>query len=182
LVFKRKKQIDPLRETLRAIYGAKQGISRIEALMDKISSRRARMLEIAGQLEARGETYLARKYAEEISKLDKIYNRLADIRLFLEKISLSLEYAISYKSFREIASEVAVLLNDLKKIPEATVPEVNMVLTDLEYSIRNLEEMDYSIPEASEPVVSDTNEVNKIIEEAREIIKKKLETEISVDS
>ena len=98
MIFK-KKRVDPMRETLYAIYSVKQGISRLEVLMDRISSRRKRMLEVAATLEARGESFLAKKYAAEISKLDKIYSRLADLKLVLEKISISLEYAMSLRKY-----------------------------------------------------------------------------------
>ncbi len=173
----RKKKIDPVRETIYAIYNTKKGISKLEALMDRINSRRNRMLEVAAQLEARGETFLAKKYAAEIAKLDKINNRLADLVLVLEKISISLEYALSLKNFREIASEVSDLLNELKKLPETTIPEIGLVLSNLEYSIKNLESMNYGTPDLEMDITPSGSEVDKIIEEAREILRKKLETE-----
>ena len=46
MLFSRKK-INPYKETLYAIYHAKNGISRIEALIDRINARRRKMLEIA---------------------------------------------------------------------------------------------------------------------------------------
>lgn len=181
MIFKRRK-IDPLRETLYAIYHTKQGISRIEVLMDKISSRRERLLEIAAKLETRGESFLAKKYAAEIAKLDRIYNRLADLRLVLEKVNMSLEYALTLKNFREIASEINGLISELKKLPETTIPEIGLVLTNLEYSIKNLENIDYGIPDATDISVATDSDVNRIIEEAREIVKKKLEPEIVSDN
>ncbi len=179
MIFKKKK-VDPIRETVYAIYNVRQGINRLEVLMDRIMTRRKRMLDVAAQLEARGETFLAKKYASEIAKLDKIYNRLADLKLVLEKIAISLEYALSLKKFQETARDISNLLSELKKLPETTIPEIGLVIANLEHSIKKLEEINYTFPEAPDLTYSSDHEVGKIIEEAREILKKKLETELTV--
>jgi division protein CdvB (Snf7/Vps24/ESCRT-III family) len=178
MIFKKKK-IDPIRETVYAIYNLKRGINRLEALMDRIMSRRKRMLEIAAQLEARGESFLAKKYAAEIAKLDKIYSRLADLKLVLEKISISLEYTLSLRNFQSTARDIAALLNDLKRLPETTIPEIGLMITNLEHSIKNLEETDYDIIDLPDITYASDRDVGRIIEEAREILRKKLETEMS---
>jgi len=68
LVFKRK--IDPVRETLAAIYKINQGISKIEYLLDKLNSRRDKLIEYAISLENRGERFLAKKYVEEAKRIE----------------------------------------------------------------------------------------------------------------
>ncbi|MEM4619218.1 MAG: hypothetical protein QW607_03275, partial [Desulfurococcaceae archaeon] len=78
MIFKKKK--NPLREAIYAAYHVKNGISKLDILVDRIKTRRNRLLEIAAELEARGESFLAKKYASEVSKLDNICNRLLDIR------------------------------------------------------------------------------------------------------
>lgn len=182
MVFRRRK-VNPYKETLYAIYNVKQGMSRIEALMDRIKSRRHRMLEIAAQLEMRGETFLAKKYASEIAKLDKIHSRLADLRLVLEKIVLSLEYAMTIHNFKGIAKEVLNLTNELKKLPEATIPDIGLLFANLESTLRNLEMSSYEVPDiGSSFIVEDYTDSEKILMEAREIIKKKLETELAVSN
>ena len=180
MIFKRKK-VDPIRETVYAIYNVKQGINRLDVLMDRIMSRRRRLLDIAAQLEARGESFLARKYASEIAKLDKIYSRLADLKLVLEKLAIGLEYTLSVRKFHETARDISALLNELKKLPETTIPEIGLIITNLEHSIKNLEESNYTIPDAPDLTYSSDHEVSKIIEEAREIVKKRLETELTVN-
>ncbi|MET1159764.1 MAG: hypothetical protein ABWW65_02275 [Thermoprotei archaeon] len=179
----RRRRVDPVRETLYALYHVKQGISRIEALMDRIMNRRKKLLEVAAKLEARGETFLAKKYAVEISKLDKIYARLADLRLVLEKISTSLEYALSLRNFKEVSENILEILNDVKKLPESTIPEIGLVIANLEHYLRNIEESSISMPEmASVFELPSDNETEKILSEAREIVKKRLEAELPSDN
>lgn len=139
------------------------------------------MLEMAAQLEMRGETFLAKRYASEIAKLDKIYSRLADLRLVLEKIVLSLEYALSIHNFKNIAKEVLSLTNELKKLPEATIPDIGLLFANLESTLRNLETANYDIPDVGDSlIIDDYADSEKILMEAREIIKKRLETELTV--
>ena len=73
------------------------------------------------------------------------------------------------------------MLNELKKLPETTIPEIGLIITNLEHSIKNLEESNYTIPDAPDLTYSSDHEVSKIIEEAREIVKKRLETELTVN-
>ncbi|RLG79620.1 MAG: hypothetical protein DRO13_05655, partial [Thermoprotei archaeon] len=110
-----------------------------------------------------------------------IYARLADLRLVLEKISMGLEYALSVKNFQEIAREVSKLLKDLKKLPETTIPEIGLILVNLEHSIRNIEEATVGVADSHDFFVASDSEVNRIMSEAREILRKKLETELSVN-
>uniref|UniRef100_A0A7C4D7G2 Uncharacterized protein n=1 Tax=Staphylothermus marinus TaxID=2280 RepID=A0A7C4D7G2_STAMA len=180
MIFKKKK--NPLREAIYAAYHVKNGISKLDILVDRIKTRRNRLLEIAAELEARGESFLAKKYASEVSKLDNICNRLLDIRLVLEKISLVLEYSINRRIFEETMREVYSLLTDLKKLPESTIPELGLTLVNIEYSIKNILddyiELGFNI-EYSPP--SDEN-VNKILEEAKTILKNRLEADLSPET
>jgi len=176
LVFNRKQ--NTIRKTIMALASVKRSINRLDVLMDKITTRRTKLLEMAVQLEARGETFLARKYASEAARLDSLYSKLAGLKLVLEKIAISLEYALSMNTFNEIASNIVGIVSELKKLPEASIPEVGLMLTDIEYAVRELEEArltpDYTI-ELSSPTGQD---VEKILEEAREIVRKRLELEL----
>ncbi len=183
MIFRRRK-VNPYRETLYAIYNVKQGINRIETLMDRISSRRRRMLEMTAQLEVKGETFLAKRYASEIAKLDKIYARLADLKLVLEKIVLSLEYALTIHNFRGIAREVLKITNELKKLPEATIPDIGLLFANLESTLRNLEDSTYTLPDIGSSMNMDTildGDSERVLTEAREILKKKLESELVIN-
>lgn len=177
-----KKRRDPLREAIYAVYYVRNGISIIDVFMDRVWNRRNRLLQIAAELEMRGETFLAKKYASEIAKLDKIYSRLTDVRLVLERIATSLERAVSARKIEEIAKDVYQLLIDFKKIPESTIPELNLTLVNLEYSIRNILDQlrgEYSNIEFDTPL---DETINAILEEARTILKQKLESEITPEN
>lgn len=168
-----RKKIDPLRETYVALYKVKQGISRFESLMDKISIRKSKLLEYAVKLEERGEKFLAKKAIEEAGKLDKLYTRIAGYKLILEKVASILEFLVVTHNYRELSSELLNLLRDLKSLPESAIPDVNIVLSDLELSLMKLSEFDYTIEELSFTPVSN-NDVERILNEAREIYRAKL--------
>ncbi len=180
LVFRRRKK-DPYKETIYALYNAKQALGKIELLMDRISNRRRRMLEMTAELEMRGQKYLAKRYAQEIVKLDKIYTRLSNLHLVLEKIAVSLEYALTIRNFKGIAHEVLSITSEIKRLPESTIPDISLSLTNLEYALRSLEDMDLSMIDMMAYEPGSSSEVEKILEEAREILGKKLMADIDLE-
>ncbi len=180
LIFRKKK--DPVKETLYAIYHAREAGMRIELLMDKIRGRRRKLLEMAAELDARGQSYLAKKYAQEIAKLDKIYARLSDLRLVLEKISTSLEYALTIRNFKVIARDVLGITSEIRKLPETTIPDIGLSITQLEYNLRNLEDMDLGIVDIGGYDVPSSTDVEKILEEARLIVHRKLVPEVEEEA
>jgi division protein CdvB (Snf7/Vps24/ESCRT-III family) len=173
LIFRKKKR-DPFKDAVYALYSAKQARSRIELLMDKISSRRRRLLEMAAELELRGQKYLAKRYAQEIAKLDGIYSRLGSLNLILEKISVSLEYSITLRNFKSIAHEVLALTGQIRKLPESTIPDLSMSLANLEYSLRSIEDTGGDIVDMGNYEPATSSDVEKILAEAREILKRRL--------
>ncbi len=180
MVFRRRKK-DPYKETIYALYNAKQALGKIELLMDRISNRRRRMLEMTAELEMRGQKYLAKRYAQEIVKLDKIYTRLSNLHLVLEKIAVSLEYALTIRNFKGIAHEVLSITSEIKRLPESTIPDISLSLTNLEYALRSLEDMDLSMIDMMAYEPGSSSEVEKILEEAREILGKKLMADIDLE-
>ncbi len=181
LLFRRRK-INPYKETLYALYNVKQGISRIEILIDKIKARREKLFEMTAQLEMRGETFLAKRYASEIAKLDKIIERLTTLRLVLEKVSLGLEYALTLHNFNGVAREVLGVIDELKKLPEATIPDIGLTFANIEASLRNLENTDIEVPDISPPHIGMDTDAEKILQEAREIVRSKLEGELMTET
>lgn len=171
MIFKRR--VDPVRETLVAIYKSNQGISRLDSLLDKLSSRRDKLLEYAITLENRGEKFLANKYVEEAKRIEDLHNRLSDLKLVLMKITMGLEKVLVTHDFRGLANELVTILGDVKKLPEASLPEINSIVVEVESSIAKLKDFSYTLDDLSFSVVND-DEVNKILCEAREIIKNKL--------
>ncbi len=178
LVFRRKKK-DPFKETVYAIYNARQASMRIEMLMDRIRSRRRRLLEMAAELDMRGQKYLAKRYAQEIAKLDKMYARLSNLHLVMEKISASLEYALTMRNFSVIARDVLGLTEDIKKLPESTIPDIGLSLTQLEYSLRSIADQASISMDVVDYEPASSSEVEKILEEARLIVNRKLVPDIS---
>ncbi len=178
LVFRRKKK-DPFKETVYAIYNARQASMRIEMLMDRIRSRRRRLLEMAAELDMRGQKYLAKRYAQEIAKLDKMYARLSNLHLVMEKISASLEYALTMRNFSVIARDVLGLTEDIKKLPESTIPDIGLSLTQLEYSLRSVADQASISMDVVDYEPASSSEVEKILEEARLIVNRKLVPDIS---
>ncbi len=178
LVFRRKKK-DPFKETIYAIYNARQASMRIEMLMDRIRNRRRRLLEMAAELDMRGQKYLAKRYAQEIAKLDKMYARLSNLHLVMEKISASLEYALTMRNFSVIAKDVLGLTEDIKRLPESTIPDIGLSLTQLEYSLRSIADQATISMDVVDYEPASSSEVEKILEEARLIVNRKLVPDIS---
>ncbi|MEM0035762.1 MAG: hypothetical protein QXP97_07105 [Desulfurococcus sp.] len=172
---------DPLRKALETLYHVRLLRNKIDILYNRVSERRDVLFEKLTDLESKGEKYLAKRYAEEIAKLDKLLARLAAVQLILEKIDLALQYAINMREFSGLASEINNLVKDMSKIPELNIPDLNLVFIELQASARELSEaseansvvdINYSIPEGSD--------VKRILEEAKEVMKKKLENELTV--
>lgn len=180
MVFRRRKK-DPYKEAIYALYNARQALGKIELLMDRISNRRRRMLEMAAELEMRGQKFLAKRYAQEIAKLNMMYTRLSNLHLVLEKIAVSLEYALTIRNFKEIAHEILSLTKEIKRLPESTIPDISLSLANLEYALRSLEDMDPSMIDLVAYEPGSSSEVEKILEEAREILGKKLMADIDLE-
>jgi len=178
LVFKNKER-EVLRKALYALQSVKYSIRRLEVLMDTITTRRTKLLNIAAQLEARGETYLAKRYASEVAKLDALYSRLASIKLVLEKIASVIEYAITMNSFRGLVGGITDLVKDLKKLPEASIPDIGLMLADIEHAVRELEDAQMAPADTMDISMPLEPDVERILEEARAILKSKLESELS---
>jgi len=170
-----KKKIDPMRETIYILHRLKSSISRLEALMDRINSRRRKLLEQAIHLEEIGEGFLARKYASEAVKLENIYKRLADIKLVFEKITTSLEYTLSLNKYYEVSKELSEIVKLVKKLPETTIPEVYGVISELEIYVQEINEntRSFDLDVDLEPTLD--SEISRVLSEAKEIVKSRLE-------
>jgi len=85
---------------------------------------------------------------------------------------MGLERALVTHNFRKLAEELIILFGNIKKLPEFAIPEVGNIIMDVESSIAKLRDFSYTIDDLSFNITSD-NEIDKILLEAREIIKKK---------
>ncbi|MEM4481811.1 MAG: hypothetical protein QXK88_03045 [Desulfurococcaceae archaeon] len=167
---------DPLRKGFELLYTTrllKTRVSRVQSrLNDRIGELSKRMLD----LEARGEGYLAKRYAEEIAKLKELSRRMDTLLLVVDKVDLAIQHALVLKEFNSLSRELAVLLKDVTKLPESHMPDVGILFADLEESVRELSSLTgtWSTGTLNHAHPSDT-EVKAILAEAREILRKNLE-------
>lgn len=169
------KRNDPLRKAFETLYTVRLFRDRVSRLYNRLDERknelRARML----LLESRGESYLAKRYAEETVKLEGLLKNLATIQLVLDKVDIALQHAIVIREFNTLVLELKPLIEDLSKLPLIkNVPEMGLLLADLEESVRELAELQTSPPSITYSAPS-TSEVKAVLEEAREALKKRLE-------
>ncbi|MFZ8792026.1 MAG: hypothetical protein ACO2OS_07165 [Thermosphaera aggregans] len=177
----RAKPRDPLRNAIETLYKVRLLGNRLESLVDRITERRNALFERMVELQSRNEKYLSKKYAEEIARLDKLASRLTTIRLVVEKIDLSLQYAINMREFNDLSKELTSLVSDLKRLPESNLPELNMIMMGLEESVREMAEISHGGGgDISLNVDGSYQDVRRILEEAREVMKKKLEVDLTV--
>ncbi|MEM4748638.1 MAG: hypothetical protein QXS26_02040, partial [Thermosphaera sp.] len=118
----RAKPRDPLKNAIETLYKVRLLGNRLEVLVDRISERRNALFERMVDLQSRNEKYLSKKYAEEIARLDKLISRLTTIKLVVEKIDLSLQYAINMREFNDLSKELTSIVGELKRLPEANLP------------------------------------------------------------
>lgn len=175
-MFKRRK--DPLRTAIQALYRVRVLRQKIDVLVNRLRDRREMLFQKLMEYEAKGEKYLAKAYAAEISNLDKLTARLDAVLLLLDKIDLAMQFAIHMREFNEISGEVLELVKKISSLPEISgIPELNFEMVQLESAVRELASTSYA-PEIqlsySAPFDS---EARKVLEEAREIAKRKLELE-----
>lgn len=167
---------DPLRKSFEVLYSIRLIKDRVSKLQNRIDERAGELAKRLTELESRGESYLAKRYAEEIAKLRDLSRKLATLLLIVDKVDLALQHAIVFREFNLIATELKDLFKDLANLPETKLPDLSILFLELEESVRELSEisatsygstLSYSPPGSSE--------VKAIIEEAREALRKRLE-------
>lgn len=172
LVFKRK---EPLRKAFEALYTTRLFRDRVSRLYSRLEERKSELKNRMTALELRGEVYLAKRYAEEIAKLESLLKNLANIQLVLEKIDTALQHAIVAREFTTLVEGLKPILRELSELPVIrSVPDMGLLLADLEESVRELAELQLSPPSftVNQP---GTSEIRGILEEAYEALRKKLE-------
>ena len=171
-MFKRRK--DPLRkgfELLRDVRILKDRVSKIQSRIDERAEELSKKLV---DLQMKGEKYLAARYAEEIARLKDLSQRFSLIMFILDKVDLAIQHSIMRNEFQVLAEELKDLVKEVVKLPEARIPDVSVLFADLEASVRELSEV--SMSEYSLTYNPPSNsEVKAILEEAKEVLRKKLE-------
>ncbi len=173
MIFRRKR--DPVKAAVRAIYVLRSASRKLEALEARIEARREQLLNMAVELDRRGEKYLARRYVEEAERLRPIAHRIMVLRYVLERLELGLETIVEMRAFSREMKGVLEVVGVLKKIPETTMPELALMVNEVEASVREA----MAAGEASGGVEAgyvppSSAEVEKILSEARAVAEKEL--------
>ena len=165
-----------MKKTFETLYTVRLLKNRVSTTQNKIDERVDELTKRLLNLQARGENYLAKRYAEEVAKLKNLSRRLEVLSLVIEKIDVALQYAIVYKEFANLSRELKELFNDISKLPETKIPELNLLFAELLENAKELSgtmERNGTFSLEYSPVSN--SEVSKILEEAKVILKQKLE-------
>ncbi len=179
VLFKRskKKRRSIKYELLAAASSARMGSLKIENLIRRLSYRREKLFEMLIEYTRKGLKEIAASYSNEIAQLDKMINELTKIQVALERVAIRAEtIAMTGVAIGQVVSLKGVI-KELKKSLGAVIPDVSMVLSDLEGHIESaMAELEYhGGNESMITVPTSSAEVNKILREAEEIAKMKIE-------
>lgn len=169
------KQEKPLRKAVETLYSVRLLRDRVSRIYNRIEERRGELTKRMLDLEAMGEKYLAKRYAEEIARLSNLMKRLSAIQLVLEKVDLAIQHAVMLKDLANLSAELSQLLRDMSRLPETRIPDLNIVFADLEQTVRELSELTLSGGVELSYSPPSSSEVSKILEEAREVLRKNLD-------
>ncbi|WFO75335.1 hypothetical protein J4526_00025 [Desulfurococcaceae archaeon MEX13E-LK6-19] len=180
MIFKRRRS-NPIKALLRSLVAIRSAISKLDALLSRINGRREYLMQMALKLDNMGNTFLAKKYIEEAKRLELIEQRISYIKLVMEKLSITLELSIELKDFNKSLVGVMEVIDILKKVPESTIPDLGITITELETYVREAinssgVQLGYGLP--SSPSISD-EEAIRVLEEAKTVAKQKLLGELS---
>jgi division protein CdvB (Snf7/Vps24/ESCRT-III family) len=164
---------DPMRKAVETLYLIRVTRDKLSRMASRIEERKAELTRRMVDLEAKGEKYLAKKYAEEIARLHELLKRLSALQLVIEKMDLAVQHAIVMRDLTTLSLELTALMKDVSKLPEARIPDLAVMFSELEATARELSEVAFSGATLSYSPPS-SSEVSKILEEAREVLKKSL--------
>ena len=170
------KREKPLRKAVEALYFTRALRDRVNRIYSRVEERKNELTKRMVNLESMGEKYLAKRYAEEIARLNELLKRLATIQLVLEKIDLAIQHAVVMRDLVNLSAELNQLLRDLSRLPETRIPDISVMFAELEESVRELSELVSSRSlDTSYSYTPSSSEVVKILEEAKELLRKNLE-------
>lgn len=169
------KQEKTLRKAVETLYTVRLLRDRVSRIYSRIEERRAELTKRMLDLETMGERYLAKRYAEEIARLGNLMKRLSTIQLVLEKVDLAIQHAVMIRDLASLSVELSQLLKDMSRLPETRIPDLNIIFADLEQTVRELSELTLSGGVELSYTPASSSEVAKILEEAREVLRKNLD-------
>lgn len=169
------KQEKPLRKAVEVLYFVRVLRDRINRVYSRIEERKSELTKRMVDLENMGERYLAKRYAEEIARLNELLKRLSAIQLVLEKVDLAIQHAVIMRDLAGLSVELNKLLKDLSRLPETRIPDIGIMFAELENSVRELAELTSSRSFETSYNTPSSSDVAKILDEARELLRKNLE-------
>ncbi|MCS7128182.1 MAG: hypothetical protein N3E36_03265 [Sulfolobales archaeon] len=177
MVFGKKR--DPVKLAFKTLTALKHMHLRLNNMVSRIEGRRQYLLERAIQLEEMNHTILARKYTEEASRLEALMNRVSSIALVVEKVILALETNIEMRRLKDGLKDIIEIVEQLKKLPEATIPELAIAIHEVEANVKELAEIDLGGPEPSFIQLAPSQNAVELLKEAKEIAQKRLSTTLT---
>ncbi len=163
-------------ELLAVASSARMGSLKMDNLIRRLSYRRKKLFEMLVEYTRKGFKDIAASYSNEIAQLDKMINELTKIQIALERVAIRAEtIAMTGVAVGQVASLKGVI-KELKKSLGAVIPDVSMVLSDLETHIESaMAELEYSGDNGPIVIPARSADVDKILREAEEIARIKIE-------
>lgn len=169
------RKADPLRKAVETLYVVRLLRDRVSRIISRIEERKAELTRRAVELETTGERYLAKRYAEEAARLGEFLKRLSTVQLVLEKVDLAIQHAVVMRDLANLSVELSQLLRDVSRLPEMRIPDLGVMFAELESCVKELSALTIAQGISLSYNPPSSSEVSKILEEAREILKKNLE-------
>lgn len=173
------KRRDPVKLAFKTLAALRHMHLRLNNMLSRIEGRKQYLLERAVQLEEMHHSTLARKYAEEASRLEALMDRVSSIALVVEKVILALETNIEMRRLKDGLKDIIEIVEQLKKLPEATIPELAIAIHEVEANVKELAEIDLSGPEPSFIQLAPSQNAMELLKEAKEIAQKRLSTTLT---
>ncbi len=173
------KRRDPVKLAFKTLAALRHMHLRLDNMMSRIESRKQYLLERAVQLEEMNHHILARRYTEEASRLEALMDRIGSMALVVEKVMLALETNIEMRRLKDGLKDIIEIIEQLKKLPEATIPELAIAIHEVEANVKELAEIDLGGLEPSSTQLAPSQNAVELLNEAKEIARKRLSTTLT---
>ena len=173
----RKEKVDRLK-LIQTISFLRVVENKIKFIEDRIrGNSEKRFQELVSHYSSGGDEY-AKIIASEVAEQRKLANMIARMRVGVEKIRLRLETILEIGGTVELLKDISPMLKDLKKLGIQAVPEFGIMFTELQNKLADMGvEIDTTtyLPSSTPTTINaESDDVARILEEAREIASEKI--------
>lgn len=174
---KRKGRRDDVRRILLSTASSARSASlRIESIIQKLRERRNRLFDVATKYLSQGYKDVAAFYSREVAQVDKMIKELMKIQVALERVAIRAETIAATGVAVGYVSELRDVIKELKKSIGGIIPEVSIALSEVEEKLElALIELNVQVNPDGSPSIVVSNEAERILREAEEIARMKLE-------